>query len=86
MLPDIERRLALIELLAQPDPPELRRGYRLRLDGRPDRYTLVPRLMAAFVQTKLLALQERSAERNLEIAWSAGAVAHPRGVLRTVAA
>ena len=83
---DIERRLALVELLAQPDPPELRRGYRLRLAGSPDRYALVPRLTAAFVQAKLLALHERSGERTPEIASPADAVAHPRPVLRPIAA
>ena len=59
---DSERRLAIVELLALPDPPELRRGYRLRLDGKGDRYDQVPMLSAAFVQAKLLELQERRAE------------------------
>jgi hypothetical protein len=60
---DIERRLAIAELLAQPDPPELhRRGHRVRLEGKPERFDLVPRLASAFVQAKLLALHERRAE------------------------
>jgi hypothetical protein len=59
---DSERRLAIVELLAQPDPPELRRGYRVRLEGKSDRYDQVPMLSAAFVQAKLLELQERRAE------------------------
>jgi hypothetical protein len=59
---DLERRLALAALLAQPDPPELRRGNRLRLPGKPERFQLVPQLSAVFVQSKLLALYERRAE------------------------
>jgi hypothetical protein len=59
---DSERRLAIVELLALPDPPDLRRGYRVRLEGRGDRYDQVPMLSAAFVQAKLLELQERRAE------------------------
>jgi hypothetical protein len=56
---DVQRRLAIAELLAQPDPPELRRGHRLRLEGKPDRYALLPLLAAVFVQDKLLALSDR---------------------------
>ena len=60
---DVERRLAIAELLAQPDPPELgRRTHRLRLEGKPDRFDLVPQLAAAFVQRKLLFLHERRVE------------------------
>ena len=61
---DMERRLAIAALLAQPDPPELRRGHRLRLPGKPERFELVPRLSAVFVQARLLALHERRAEMN----------------------
>jgi hypothetical protein len=61
---DMERRLAIAALLAQPDPPELRRAHRLRLPGKPERFELVPRLSAAFVQARLLALHERRAEMN----------------------
>jgi hypothetical protein len=61
---DMERRLAIAALLAQPDPPELRRAHRLRLPGKPERFELVPRLSAVFVQAKLLALHERRAEIN----------------------
>ena len=61
---DMERRLAIAALLAQPDPPELRRAHRLRLAGKPDRFELVPQLSAVFVQAKLLALHERRAEIN----------------------
>ena len=57
---DFERRAALAELLAQPDPPELaRRGNHLRLVGKPERYELLPLLSAVFVQEKLLALELR---------------------------
>jgi hypothetical protein len=59
---DIERRLAIAELLAQPDPPDIRRGHRQRFEGKPERYDLVPQLSAVFVQAKLLALQERRSE------------------------
>jgi hypothetical protein len=61
----IERCLAIAELLAQPDPPEIRRGHRLKVAGKPNRYELVPVLAATFVQTKLLALHERRAESAL---------------------
>ena len=64
---DIERRLAIAELLEKPDPPDLRyRGNRLRLEGKPERFELVPMLASAFVQAKLLALYERRAEGNPE--------------------
>ena len=57
---DFERRAALAQLLAQPDPPELgRRGNRLRVVGKPERYSLLPLLSAVFVQEKLLALEHR---------------------------
>ena len=60
---DIERRLAITDLLAQPDPPDLvRRGNRLSVEGKPDRFDLVPQLAAVFVQRKLLSLHERRAE------------------------
>ena len=61
---DMERRLAIAALLAQPDPPELRRAHRLRLAGKPERFALVPQLSAVFVQAKLLALHERRTEIN----------------------
>ena len=56
---DIERRLAIAELLAQPDPPELRRAHHLRVAGKPERYALLSLLSAVFVQRKLIALEER---------------------------
>ena len=80
---NIQRRLAIAELLAQPDPPELRRGHRLRLDGKPERYDQVPRLSAVFVQAKLLALHERRTEMETAIARS-DSVALPQGLLRKI--
>ena len=57
---NFERRAAIAELLAQADPPELpRRGHRVRVDGKPERYALLPQLSALYVQRKLLALEER---------------------------
>ena len=48
---DKDRRLAIVALLAQPDPPDLqsRRAHRLRIPGKPDRFTQVPALSAAFI-------------------------------------
>ena len=64
---DLERRLAIAELLAQSDPPELpRRGHRVRLDGKPERYALLPQLSAMFVQRRLLAREEERCEANVE--------------------
>ena len=79
---DMERRLAIAALLAQPDPPELRRAHRLRLAGKPERFALVPQLSAVFVQTKLLALHERRTEMNEDHARSAVVVqaAHRSGL------
>ena len=59
---DFERRAALAELLAQPDPPELQhRCNHLRVVGKPERFSLLPLLSAVFVQQKLLALEHREA-------------------------
>ena len=54
MTPDLTLVNALTQLLAKPDPPELRRGSTLRLEGSPDRFKLVPLLAAAFHQQRLL--------------------------------
>jgi hypothetical protein len=63
---DFERRLAIAELLAQSDPPELpRRSHRVRLHGKPERYALLPWLSALFLQQQLQALEERR-EAHLE--------------------
>jgi len=58
---DIERRLAIVDLLSRPDGPELRRGHRLILEGKDDHYQLVPQLASVFIQARLLELHERSA-------------------------
>jgi len=50
--------MALCELLTTPDPPDLHRGHVARLEGKPDRHQIVPRLAAAFVQSKLLEMRE----------------------------
>ena len=63
---DFERRLAIAELLAQSDPPELpRRSHRVRLNGKPERYALLPWLSALFLQEQSQALEERR-EAHLE--------------------
>jgi hypothetical protein len=62
---DIERRVALAELLARPDPPDLRCGHRLLLEGRPDRFERLPYLAAALVQARLLDLRERASARTV---------------------
>jgi hypothetical protein len=54
MISDSWRVKAFMRLLSEPDPPELRRGSSLRLEGSPERYKLVPLLAAAFQQQKLL--------------------------------
>lgn len=54
-----QRRLAIAELLEQPDPPELRRGHRMRVEGKPERFALLPALSAMYIQAQLLALEER---------------------------
>jgi hypothetical protein len=59
MYSDMERRQAIIELLARPDAPDIHRGHRLTLEGRADRHQLVRDLAAAFVQTKLLEMHDR---------------------------
>jgi len=61
---DLQRRIALTELMAAPDPPELkRRGHRQRFEGRPDRYEMLPTLAMLFAQTRLIEFQERAEYR-----------------------
>ena len=55
----LERREALCELLARRDPIDEHRRHRHVLDGRPDRYDQIPRLVSTYVQDKLLTLRER---------------------------
>jgi hypothetical protein len=51
--------MAIAELLDQPDPPELRRGHRLRVEGKAERFAMLTELSAMYVQAKLIALEER---------------------------
>ena len=62
---DIARRQALCELLTTPDPPDLHRGFVLRLEGKPDRHRLLEQLAAAFVRAKLLEISARSEARRI---------------------
>ena len=64
MQENLERRQAIIDLLSMPDSPDLHRGHRLTLEGRADRYHLVPYLVSAFVQARLLELRERDLVRG----------------------
>jgi hypothetical protein len=57
---DLQRRIALTELMAAPDPPELKRGHQQRFEGRPNRYQMVPKLAMHFAQTRLIEFQERA--------------------------
>jgi hypothetical protein len=61
---DLERRIALTELMAAPDPPELKRGNRQRFDGRPDRYEMLPMLAMLFAQARVIEFQERAWHRS----------------------
>ena len=64
MTVELERRIALTELMAAPDPPELKRGNRQRFEGRPDRYEMLPVLAMLFAQTRLIEFQERASYRS----------------------
>ena len=54
----VERSLAICQLLTTADPPELRRAHVARVEGKPERFTLIPHLTGVFVQSKLLELEE----------------------------
>jgi hypothetical protein len=56
---DAERRHALVALLSLPDSPDLRRGHRRTVEGRPDRFEMVPHLASTFIQAKLLEFRDR---------------------------
>ena len=80
---DVRRRLAIAELLDQPDPPELRRGHRLRFEGKAERFAMLAKLSAMYVQARLIALEERrsAADKTTEhcnIVWAQRSV--PREV------
>ena len=66
----LERSLAICELLSLPDPPELRRGHVLRLGGKPERFAQIPELTSAFVQSRLLALEELRISKTRAEAWA----------------
>ena len=69
MCSELERRQAIIDLLSIPDSPDLHRGHRLTLEGRKDRYHLVPNLAAAFVQSKLLEMRVESLNEYAIDSW-----------------
>jgi len=50
MMDQLRRRQALVELLALPDTPDLRRGHHLTVEGRPNRYAVIAELASAFIQ------------------------------------
>ncbi len=56
---NIARRVALYQLLALPDPPELHRGNTRLVDGKPDRHNMLPLLAAAFARGKMLEFRLR---------------------------
>jgi hypothetical protein len=59
----LTRRQALYELLHKPDPPELHRGFVVRLEGKPDRFAQLPDLAAAFVRAKMTEFRHRPKPR-----------------------
>ena len=61
---DIERRQALVELLAKSDPIDAHRRHRRVFEGREDRYRLLPYLAGAYVQTRLVEWRERAMLRE----------------------
>jgi len=69
MCSELERRQAIIDLLSIPNSPDLHRGNRLKLEGRADRYHLVPNLAAAFVQSKLLEMRVESLNEYAIDSW-----------------
>jgi hypothetical protein len=60
----IARRQAFCELLITPDPPDLHRGFVMRLEGKPDRHRLLEHLAAAFVRAKLIEIQALQQSRE----------------------
>lgn len=61
---DIERRLALVELLTHADPVDQLRRHRVVLEGHPERFKQLPQLAAVYVQMKLHELRERESCRQ----------------------
>ena len=62
--PDVQRREALCELLTLRDSFDELRRHRTVLDGSPDRHQQIPRLVAAYIQTKLTELRDRAELRE----------------------
>lgn len=44
-----ERKAAIVELMALPDPRDLHRGHSVTAEGHPERYALIPELCCAGV-------------------------------------
>ena len=57
--------IGIFDLVAVPDPPELKRGHQQRFEGKPDRYELLPTLAMVFVQTRVMEFQERASYSSL---------------------
>ncbi len=56
---ELDKRQALIDLLAMPDSPDLRRGHHVTIEGRSDRHRIVPHLAAMFIQQHMVEMEER---------------------------
>ncbi len=57
---ELKRREALVQLLALPDSPDIRRGHHLTVEGRPNRHDLIPELAAVFIQRHMVEQLERT--------------------------
>jgi hypothetical protein len=57
----LRRRQALVELLALPDTPDLRRAHHLTVEGRPNRHEVIAELAAAFIQRHKVEQEEHVA-------------------------
>jgi hypothetical protein len=57
-----EKRQALIDLMAMPDAPGIRRGHHMTVAGREDRHRMVHHLAASFVQWRRVQTEERAAD------------------------
>ncbi len=55
----LDKRQALIDLMALPDSPDLRRGHHVTIEGRSDRHRIVPHLAAMFIQQHMIEMEER---------------------------
>ena len=58
---ELERRQALMELMEMTDEFDSLRRHRMTFEGDPDRFTtLIPHVMSAFVQGRLLEIEHRN--------------------------